>query len=126
MLLSLVRSGGGDVGEILRDARRLNVACSRAKHKIVLIGSAETLTRGSPALARVIALARARGWLRKLLPAADKCYPPELFACAGEGAPATVESARNVAEVPRAPPRDTHPLVHDAYLEHAPVARSAD
>ena len=60
VLLSLVRSGGGDVGEILRDARRLNVACSRAKHKIVLIGSAETLTRGSPALARVVALADAQ------------------------------------------------------------------
>jgi hypothetical protein len=65
--------------QLLRDARRLNVACSRAKHKLILVGSAATLARGSAPMARVIDLARSRGWLRALPTAADLCYPRSLL-----------------------------------------------
>lgn len=45
MIFSLVGAGGGDVPEHLRDPRRLNVALSRARHKLVLIGDHDALQR---------------------------------------------------------------------------------
>jgi DNA replication ATP-dependent helicase Dna2 len=49
MILSLVRSNKkGTVGKLLNDFRRLNVAISRAKYKLIMIGSYTTLSTGSP------------------------------------------------------------------------------
>ncbi len=44
ILISLVRSNdGGDIG-FLRDLRRMNVAITRARMKIIILGSSETMT----------------------------------------------------------------------------------
>ncbi|MEQ2264568.1 hypothetical protein XENORESO_012835 [Xenotaenia resolanae] len=50
ILLSFVRSTAeeGNLGELLKDWRRLNVAITRAKHKLLMVGSATTLRRYSP------------------------------------------------------------------------------
>lgn len=46
VIVSLVRSNeGGEVG-LLEDKRRVNVLLSRAKHKLILVGSIATLERG--------------------------------------------------------------------------------
>ena len=44
VLISLVRSNeGGDIG-FLRDLRRMNVAITRARMKLIILGSAQTMT----------------------------------------------------------------------------------
>lgn len=51
IVLSFVRSNHKHkVGRLLEDVRRLNVAVSRAKCKLVMIGSFSTLFEGSEAL----------------------------------------------------------------------------
>ncbi len=63
MLLSLVRSNPQQqAGRLLADWRRINVALTRAKKKMVLFGSASTL-QSVPLFARLLEMARARGWL---------------------------------------------------------------
>lgn len=45
VIVSLVRSNeGGHVGDLLRDWRRVNVAVTRAKRKLLLLGSRRTLS----------------------------------------------------------------------------------
>lgn len=49
IILSLVRSNSKNKsGRLMDDFRRLNVAVSRAKHKLLLVGSYQTLHQGSP------------------------------------------------------------------------------
>ncbi|KAG7236010.1 hypothetical protein INR49_001408 [Caranx melampygus] len=50
IVLSFVRSTAeeGNLGELLKDWRRLNVAITRAKHKLLMVGSATTLRRYAP------------------------------------------------------------------------------
>uniref|UniRef100_A0A8C7Y3M3 DNA replication ATP-dependent helicase/nuclease n=1 Tax=Oryzias sinensis TaxID=183150 RepID=A0A8C7Y3M3_9TELE len=50
IVLSFVRSNTeeGHLGELLKDWRRLNVAITRAKHKLLMVGSAVTLRRFPP------------------------------------------------------------------------------
>lgn len=44
IILSTVRSGGGGVG-FLNDPRRLNVALTRARHSLLLVTNAETISQ---------------------------------------------------------------------------------
>ncbi|XP_058399305.1 DNA replication ATP-dependent helicase/nuclease DNA2 isoform X2 [Diceros bicornis minor] len=49
ILVSFVRSNkDGTVGELLKDWRRLNVAITRAKHKLILLGCVPSLNRYPP------------------------------------------------------------------------------
>ncbi|KAM3624717.1 uncharacterized protein V6R79_000622 [Siganus canaliculatus] len=50
IVFSFVRSTAeeGSLGELLKDWRRLNVAITRAKHKLLMVGSASTLRRYAP------------------------------------------------------------------------------
>uniref|UniRef100_A0A8C1UL35 DNA replication ATP-dependent helicase/nuclease n=1 Tax=Cyprinus carpio TaxID=7962 RepID=A0A8C1UL35_CYPCA len=49
IIVSFVRSNPeGNLGELLQDWRRLNVAITRAKHKLLMLGSAPTLRRYAP------------------------------------------------------------------------------
>jgi senataxin len=47
VIFSCVRAGSGPLG-FVKDARRLNVALTRARHALYIIGSEEALRRGSP------------------------------------------------------------------------------
>jgi hypothetical protein len=56
LLVSLVRSNSNArIGQVLRDWRRLNVAMTRARCKLVFVGSAQTM-QTSPFVARLITL----------------------------------------------------------------------
>ena len=66
VLVSCVRSNdAGTVGELLKDARRVNVALTRARSKLVILGSEKTLACNA-LLGELVALCRARGWVLDL------------------------------------------------------------
>lgn len=67
IILSCVRSNDRDVvGDLLKDWRRVNVAVTRARRKLIIIGSKSTLSRGDELLARLVTLCETSGWLRDL------------------------------------------------------------
>ena len=62
IIVSLVRSNDeGSVGRLLRDWRRVNVAITRAKRKLVLVGSVATLRR-TKLLNKCLELVTSKGW----------------------------------------------------------------
>jgi DNA replication ATP-dependent helicase Dna2 len=75
IILSFVRSNPrGKAGRLLQDIRRLNVALTRAKCKLIMIGSFSTLSLGSDALKPILEQIDARSQ-RFLLPDnAVQCY----------------------------------------------------
>ncbi|KAK9472748.1 uncharacterized protein V1510DRAFT_126073 [Dipodascopsis tothii] len=75
VVMSLVRSNDDAVvGDLLTDWRRLNVTFTRARSKLVLIGSRRTL-QTVDFLHRFFALVDAHGWIYALPPAADAAHP---------------------------------------------------
>lgn len=61
VFVSLVRANAqGDTGDLVRDWRRLCVAMTRARKKVVLVGSVRTMETGG-LMAQMIALAREWG-----------------------------------------------------------------
>jgi DNA replication ATP-dependent helicase Dna2 len=68
VLVSCVRSNDSStVGDLLKDQRRVNVALTRARSKLLLLGSEKTLA-ANPLLRDILALCRARGWVLDLRP----------------------------------------------------------
>ncbi|KAI9840048.1 MAG: hypothetical protein M1819_000241 [Sarea resinae] len=67
VILSLVRSNdGGNVGDLLKDWRRVNVALTRARTKLLILGSRRTMLAGNELLARFVGLVEKRGWVYDL------------------------------------------------------------
>lgn len=70
MMAVVCRSNADNAaGKLLSDWRRVNVALTRAQRKLVLIGSASTLS-SVPLFEKLLALVRSRDWLLELPPAA--------------------------------------------------------
>jgi len=66
IIVSMARSNtAGKTGRLLEDKRRLNVALSRAKMKLVIIGSYKTLSSSS-VLSPVLQNVKDRGWIENL------------------------------------------------------------
>ncbi|KAK3669509.1 DNA replication endonuclease-helicase Dna2 [Recurvomyces mirabilis] len=62
IILSFVRSNdAGIVGDLLKDWRRVNVALTRARSKLIMLGSRRTLVNNE-LLARLLSLTDRRGW----------------------------------------------------------------
>ncbi|KAM3450232.1 hypothetical protein MY3296_006235 [Beauveria thailandica] len=85
IVLSLVRSNDAcNIGELLRDWRRINVAFTRAKTKLLVIGSKGTLSGSNvnnkeDMLSRFVALMEQRDWIYDLpADALDSHYFDEL------------------------------------------------
>lgn len=75
VILSLARSNSlGKTGRLLEDTSRLNVALSRAKMKLVVIGSYDTLLAGSSTLKAVLQEIKARNWIENLPHNANQIY----------------------------------------------------
>ncbi|KAF9923605.1 Tripartite DNA replication factor [Linnemannia zychae] len=68
VIVSLVRSNAEQhVGELLKDWRRINVAFTRAKRKLVIFGSKHTL-QGSPVFSKFLELMEQQNWIMSLSP----------------------------------------------------------
>lgn len=68
ILVSCARSNENSVvGDLLKDRRRVNVALTRARSKLVILGSEKTLS-GNELLRDMIALCREKGWVFDLQP----------------------------------------------------------
>ncbi|XP_041642860.1 DNA replication ATP-dependent helicase/nuclease DNA2 [Cheilinus undulatus] len=76
IVLSFVRSTAeeGHLGELLKDWRRLNVAITRAKHKLLMVGSAATLRRYAP-VEKLLNHLQQENMIIQLPPAAHKALP---------------------------------------------------
>ena len=66
IILSLVKSNpAGSAGQLLRDWRRVNVALTRAKRKLVIVGCAATVSE-VPLFEHLLGLMQTQGWLLSL------------------------------------------------------------
>ncbi|XP_055363244.1 DNA replication ATP-dependent helicase/nuclease DNA2 isoform X2 [Betta splendens] len=76
IVLSFVRSTAeeGSLGELLKDWRRLNVAITRAKHKLLMVGSASTLRRYAP-VEKLLNHLQQENMIIQLPPSAHKVLP---------------------------------------------------
>ena len=67
VILSCVRSNAENhVGELLRDWRRVNVAFTRARTKLLVVGSRSTLRDGNELLCKYVRLVEGNGWVYNL------------------------------------------------------------
>ncbi|KAF7716942.1 Uncharacterized protein PECH_000665 [Penicillium ucsense] len=67
IILSCVRSNSENhVGELLRDWRRVNVAFTRARTKLLVLGSKSTLRDGNELLGKYVKLVEGEGWIYDL------------------------------------------------------------
>jgi DNA replication ATP-dependent helicase Dna2 len=63
VLVSCVRSNeNGSVGDLLKDRRRVNVALTRARSKLIILGSEKTLS-SNDLLKDLVGLCREKGWV---------------------------------------------------------------
>lgn len=63
VLVSCVRSNeNGTVGDLLKDRRRVNVALTRARSKLIILGSEQTLS-SNELLKDLVSLCREKGWV---------------------------------------------------------------
>lgn len=66
VIISLVRSNAEHyVGELLQDWRRVNVAFTRAKRKLIIFGSQSTIQETHP-LDEFVKLVEAKGWIYRI------------------------------------------------------------
>ncbi|KAJ4485710.1 DNA replication factor Dna2-domain-containing protein [Lentinula aciculospora] len=71
IIISMVRSNDtSQIGELLKDWRRMNVSFTRARSKLVIVGSLKTL-QGAPLLKEFFNLMKDRDWILRLPPGAD-------------------------------------------------------
>ncbi|WEW61569.1 DNA replication endonuclease-helicase Dna2 [Emydomyces testavorans] len=71
IIMSCVRSNAAhNVGDLLRDWRRVNVAFTRARTKLLIVGSKTTLREGNELLGRFVRLMDGKGWCYNLPPMA--------------------------------------------------------
>ncbi|XP_026234301.1 DNA replication ATP-dependent helicase/nuclease DNA2 [Anabas testudineus] len=76
IVLSFVKSTAeeANLGELLKDWRRLNVAITRAKHKLLMVGSASTLHRYAP-VEKLLHHLQQENMIIQLPPGAHKSLP---------------------------------------------------
>ncbi|PGH18544.1 hypothetical protein AJ79_00323 [Helicocarpus griseus UAMH5409] len=75
IIMSCVRNNDErNVGELFRDWRRINVAFTRARTKLLIVGSKNTLHDGTELLGRFVQLMDSKGWTYDLPPGAVEAH----------------------------------------------------
>lgn len=74
IIISMVRSNdGGHIGDLVKDWRRMNVSFTRARSKLIIVGSRKTLQHAD-LLAEFFNLMDTRGWILHLPPNAQNLH----------------------------------------------------
>ena len=103
VILSLVRSNEGkNIGDLLRDWRRINVAFTRARTKLIVLGSKETLAEDE-LLRAFIGLADERRWTMDV-PRGALDMHRGFFGDAEDGVAQIQTQSQRHAQAKRAPP----------------------
>lgn len=94
VLVSFVRCNeASEVGELLCDWRRVNVSITRARSKLVLVGSKKTLMGGGDVLTVLVGICEERGWMYNLPNnVLDAHYFPEMAGTQGTQGESPVKS----------------------------------
>lgn len=120
--MSMVRSNdAGQVGDLLRDWRRINVAVTRARSKLLLFGSRSTLARDD-VLAQLLELIETKGWLYELPPDAYDAHQPLAPLKLVPSGPGQGPSRKRSASSPRSPQKRSK-LGFDAMARGRPVLK---
>ncbi|KAF8066980.1 AAA domain-containing protein [Lyophyllum atratum] len=91
IIISMVRSNdSGNIGDLVKDWRRMNVSFTRARSKLIIIGSRKTL-QGAALLSEFFNLMDSRGWILPLPPNAHLLHSTLVT-------PPTTPSSKRVAE----------------------------
>ncbi|KAG7095095.1 hypothetical protein E1B28_005882 [Marasmius oreades] len=94
IIISLVRSNSsGSVGDLVKDWRRMNVSFTRARSKLILVGSRKTLSTAE-LLNEFFILMEEKDWILQLPPGADTVHDG-IFVDALPGSPS---GKRNTSE----------------------------
>lgn len=103
--MSFVRSNlEGQIGELLRDWRRINVAVTRARSKLVLIGSKKTLLQGGEVLKGIVDICAEKGWLHDLAPGAvEGHFFPEMGGSQFDAMSPVVKQKRTMVQAENSP-----------------------
>ncbi|KAL5511792.1 DNA2 [Sanghuangporus vaninii] len=89
IIISLVRANkDNQIGDLLKDWRRINVAFTRAQSKLVIFGSRRTL-KASPLLSDFFEFMEERGWVLTLSAGADTIHSEAEAEVAGSKSPST-------------------------------------
>lgn len=134
VVLSCVRSNAaGVVGELLKDWRRVNVAMTRARSKLLIFGSLNTLEgSGEKTLRDLVSICQEKGWVVDLPNDAVGCHGGfEAMLSSGTVAPTSsspvkareTQHAEDIAGRPREPLRAVQPRLAPSQSQ-SPVKRS--
>ncbi|CDR40478.1 CYFA0S05e00980g1_1 [Cyberlindnera fabianii] len=110
VIISLVKSNkNNNVGSLLKEWRRLNVSITRARSKLIIIGSKSTL-QSFETLNAFVKIMDSRGWCLDLPPDADKVYKIPAVAASPEK-----KRVANQSQKPMASSRviEKHPLARE-------------
>ena len=122
VIISLVRSNPENyVGELLQDWRRVNVAFTRAKSKLIIFGSRSTIRETQP-LDKFVQLVEAKGWVYQIPPDMEKSPrrdSPKKPIRAKENIPPTAGGAtKKVKKVMGSTVLKRRPMLRDIVNEH--------
>lgn len=118
VVISLVRSNNEmKVGDLLQEWRRINVAITRSKSKLIILGSRKTLSMGEGVLKNFLDLVFKEKWMYRLPPKATTHYiQPNLNASQNQTRQHTSPTRHRIAvhsKVVR-----NHPIIKDCINEH--------
>ncbi|KAF9222302.1 Dna2-domain-containing protein [Gyrodon lividus] len=122
VIISMVRSNDhGQVGDLLKDWRRVNVSFTRAQSKLIVVGSRKTL-ESIQLLAEFLGLMNERGWMLTLPGGAENLHPtlepPEFLPrCTAK------RGNRDGYETGTPPKKARTPPVRDGLLKGRPILK---
>ncbi|KAI6043523.1 Dna2-domain-containing protein [Pisolithus marmoratus] len=126
IIISMVRSNEtGQVGDLLKDWRRVNVSFTRAQSKLIIIGSRRTLGT-TQLLAEFLALMDARKWVLTLQEGAQDLHPslqPHQKLPLSCTAKRTGENEDKMVENPTVPKKPRATVAGDGILRGRPILK---